>query len=289
MDKTKIVFTILLCMVLLAAECITMGLLAANRALSENTIRESVAETEIIEQLVDEAIAQNTVNMGGYYGDFAKDVFRTDAMEDFFVAYLTSAVNTELYGNPYQEIAYDELTAALNQGVDEVFASQEYPISEVEADLIIKTINAEVPNLTAAMDGQIDKYETLSGELTEKVFLSEDAIQRLLNPGSKFVAFVISAVLCLALVYACWSSKFGFLWCGVVTAISSVICMGVSKVGAGVLPTSIEVSPSEEMIIMMLTSGFAEAAVIGLAVAIAFFVIFGVFKLIDRRKYEQTS
>ncbi len=283
MNKAKIVLIIILCLALLAAECAVLGLLAANRALSENTIRESVVETEIIEQLVDEAIAQNTVNMGGYYGDFAKEVFRTDAMEDFFVAYLTSAVNTELYGKPYQEVAYDELTAALSQGVDEVLASQKYPISEVEADLIVKTINAEVPTLTAAMDGQIDRYETLSGELTQRVFLSEDTIQRLLNPGSIFVAVVIWAVLCMAVVTACRPGKTGFLWCGVVAAIGAVLCKVVSKAGVDVLPISEEISPSEEMIIMMLTNGFAETAIIGAAAAMVFFIVFGVLKIIDRR------
>lgn len=283
MSRTKIVFTVILCMVLLAAECAAMGLLAANRALSENTIRESVAETEIIEQLVDEAIAQNTVNMGGMYGDFAKDVFSTDAMEDFFVAYLTSAVNTELYGNPYNEIAYDELMAALNQGADEVLASEEYPLSEFEANLIKKAISEEVPSLTAAMDGQIDKYETLSGELTEKVLLSEDAIQKILSPGSKFVAFVICAVLCLAVVIACWPTRWGFMWCGIVLAVGALVCVTISSVGSGILPINGEISPSEEMILMMITNGFVDAAMIGGAAAILFFVAFAIFKRADRR------
>lgn len=289
MNKTKVVVAVILCLALLVAECAALGLLAANRALSENNIREAVVETKVIEQLVDEAIAQNTVNMGGYYGDFAKAVFRTDAMEDFFVAYLASAVNTELYGNPYQEVAYDELTAALNQGVDEVLASQKYPISGVEADLIIKTINAEVPTLTDAMDVQIEKYETLSGELTQRVFLSEDTIQRLLNPGSQFVTFAIWAVLCMAVVASFWPGRAGFIWCGVIALIGTVICEVVSKAGGDILTAGGETSPAEEMIAMMLAKGFGETAIVGIAVALLFFAMFGIFKLIDRRRDEQTS
>lgn len=287
MGKTKAILTVLLCIVLLVAEGMALGLFSADRALSEKTIKKSMAESDIIEQLVDEAIAENTVNMGGIYGEFAKEVFRTEAMAGFFTAYLTSAVNTEIYGEPYEEVAYDELTEALVQGVEDVKSSGKYNISQMEADMIIQAVKAEAPALTSAIDQQVNRYEAISGSITEDAVQPDALIKTMLKPAVKIIVVIVCILLCIGIIAICWSSRKGFLWCGVVSLSAAAVYGIFSLLGAPVLLTGQEISPSEQMIVSMITGGFNGAFVAGLSAAIVFFIIFGIMKAVDRRKaYE---
>ena len=287
MNPLKIVSVVLMCLVLLAAEGLLMGLFSADSALSEKSIKKSMAQTEVIQQLVDEAIAENTVNDGGIYGEFAKEVFRTEVMEDFFVDYLTAAVNTEIYGKPYEEIAYDELTNALVQGVEEVSSSGRYNISQVEADAIIQAVKAEAPNLTAAIDEQVNRYETVSGELTESVAEPVELIKTVMRPGFRAVVMIVCLAMCVGIIALCRRTRRGFLCCGIVTLLAAAIYGALSLFGGELLVAGTEPSPSEQMLIMMITGGLTRVCAAGIAAAVIFFIIFGIARIADRRKAEK--
>ena len=284
MKPLRIVLTVLMCAALLAAEGLLMGLFSADTALSEKSIKKSMEETDIIEQLVDEAIAENTVNMGGIYGEFAKEVFRTEVMEDFFADYLISAVNTEVYGKPYEETAYDELTEALAQGVEEVSSSGKYDISPVEEELIIQAVKAEAPALTEAMDEQVNRYEAVSGSMTEEAVEPDELVSTMLSPAVKAALLIVCLALCIGIIALCRRSRLGFLWCGIVTLTAAAAYGVLSLMGDTVFSAAAGSSPSEQMVVSMITGGFTGAFAAGAAAAAVFFVVFAVMKIADRRK-----
>ncbi len=284
MKAVKIIAAIVLCIALLAAEGSAMGLFAVDEALSEESLKESMRDSDIIEQLVDEALAENTVNMGGKYGEITQAVFRTEPMRDFFTAYLTSAIRTELYGEPYEEVAYDELMAAFSQGVDEVNASGQYEITAMEADFLKQAMQAEAPDLTAKLNAQIGRYEAISGDLTEQATQPDELMQKLMSGGSRAAALAACVLLCAGLIALYWKSKFGFLWCGIVTALAASVYGGLTIVVNKMLLSAESVSASEEMTLSMITEGFRTVALAGAALAVIFIVLFAVLKGIDRRK-----
>lgn len=287
MKPLKTAAVVVMCLALLAAEGVLLGLFMADTALSEKTIKKSMAESDVIEKLVDEAIAENTVNMGGIYGDFAKDVFSTDPMETFFVDYLTAAVNTQIYGRAYNEVAYDELTGALVQGSDEVIASGRYDLSPVEADMIIQAIKDEVPTLTAAMDEQVNRYEAVSGNMTEDITQTDGLIKTMLGPEVKTLAMIITIVLIVVIIATCRYKRRGFLWCAMVSLAAGGTYGAISLTGADQLMEGMEASPSEEMIVHMVVGGSSTAALSGIAAAVAFLIVFFVLRAADRRKADE--
>lgn len=287
MKPLKTAAVVVMCLALLAAEGVLLGLFMADTALSEKTIKKSMAESDVIEKLVDEAIAENTVNMGGIYGEFAKDVFSTDPMEDFFVDYLTAAVNTQIYGRAYNEVAYDELTGALVQGSDEVIASGSYDLSPVEADMIIQAIKDEVPTLTAAMDEQVNRYEAVSGNMTEDITQTDGLIKTMLDPEVKTLAMIITIVLIVVIIATCRYKRLGFLWCSIVSLVAGGAYGAISLTGADELMEGMEASPSEEMIVHMVVGGSSTAALSGIAAAVVFLIVFFVLRAADRRKADE--
>lgn len=70
--------------------------------------------------MIGEALRENTVSMGGAYGELVQSVMKTDVMNDFFAAYLSSVIRSEVYGEQYEEIAEDDLMQAFSSAIDEM-------------------------------------------------------------------------------------------------------------------------------------------------------------------------
>ena len=96
--------------------------------------------------------------MGGQYGEMMKAIFSTEAIDDFFTQYVTAAVNTQFFGDPYVEVADDELMAAFSEGIDQVNAEGEYQISPLEGELLRQAMQQEVARpygLAESADGAV--------------------------------------------------------------------------------------------------------------------------------------
>ena len=83
MRALKIIGAIIISAVLLAGEVFLMAAFAFDRALSEESLRKAVEENNLVEAMVEEALRESTVSMGGEYGEMVMSVMRTDAMTDF--------------------------------------------------------------------------------------------------------------------------------------------------------------------------------------------------------------
>ena len=102
MKAVKIISSVILILLLLTAESFVMGIFSVDRAVSKESVYEAMEESNIVSELVDEALSEETVNMGGTYGDMLDAVFRTQAVKDFLSDYMTAVIDAELYGNIYE-------------------------------------------------------------------------------------------------------------------------------------------------------------------------------------------
>ncbi len=280
MKAVKIILAIIAVVALFVAEALTMGLFALDEATSEESVREALMESDIVSQLVDEALAEGTVNMGGQYGEMMKAIFSTEAIDDFFTQYVTAAVNTQFFGDPYVEVADDELMAAFSEGIDQVNAEGEYQISPLEGELLRQAMQQEVPDLTASLNQQMEQYESLDGDLSEEVFTSITGDASVSSGTARIFSAAICVILCAAVIALCWRSRLGFLWCAVTITLVSLIYWGLATL-VGAMTTS---SASDHMAYVMAENGFRQVTAAGFAAAAIFFIAFVIFKIFSRNK-----
>jgi len=295
MDALKAFLSIIICVVLLAAEGVAMGLFSMERALSDDaigeTIKTTMAGTEITQQLVDEALAQSAVSADSHYGEVAKAVMETDAMTGFLAGHLASAVNQEINGEPAAEISEEELLDVFSQGIDEVNDTGIYTISEEEGAALTQVMQQEVPALMEQLSQHSGEHGTAIAELSEQIMGEEmgllNDLRKYLDEGTRLKVMAVCAVLALIVIVLNWRSRFGFFWCGLVTAVVSALYWGLAFLGAEKIITyMLHTSYLQEAALSMITSGLRDAALVGSVAAAALIIIFIVFKTMDRRRYE---
>lgn len=289
MKALKITAAVILSAVLLTAECIAMGLFSVDRAFDRSSIEEAVRETDIADRLVNEALQESTVNMGGRYGDMVKAVLQTDAMTDFFTDYIDNAIRHEIYGGDYAEVADDELIAAFNKGIEEVNDSGSMVITDIDGEMIKRAMQAEAPDLTAGLNQQIGTYDSISGDMIEDAADHNEAVSVMVGRGAKAAALIICAAVCAAIIALMWRSRAGFIWCAAVTALSSFIFCGLQFIGADLFMDIAASSAAEEMMLSMAAKGLGSASIAGLAVTVLFIIAFIILKIKDRRNHNEKN
>lgn len=283
MKTMKTISVIIIAILLFIAESLVMGLFAVDKAISEDSVKKAMQESGIVPQLVEEALSEATVNMAGEYGEKIEAVFRTDAMSDFLSSYAAAAISTELYGSQYEEIADDELMKAFSDGIDEVNQSGEYSISIMEEELLKQAMQQEIPDLTAALNEQAGAYEALDGEAAGQALDEDFSGQTIMNPVAKLLIILLCALFCAALIALCWRSRLGFLWCGIILALVSVIYLSLYTLLGGFVSSS----AADQMMYSMMRTGFEGASTVGLVISAVFFIAFIIFKITSRRKKHE--
>ena len=294
MEALKAFLSIIICIALLAAEGIAMGLFSLERALSDDaigeTIRTTMAGTDITSQLVDEALAQSSISADSHYGEVAKAVLETDAMTGFFAGHLADAVNEEINGEPAEKVTEEELQEVFSQGIDEVNDAGIYSVSEEEEKALTKAMEAEVPKLMEKLSKHSGEHGTAIAELSEEIMGEEmgllNDLRKYMDEGTRTKVMIGCGVLALALIALNWRNRFGFFWCGLVTAVAAALYWGLAYVGAEKIITyMLHTSYLQEAALAMITSGMKDVALVGTLVAVACIIAFAVLKGMDRRRY----
>ena len=285
MRTLKVIAAILIALALVAAEGLAMGILSVDRALSEGTIKKSIVETGVVDDVIGEALRENTVSMGGAYGELVQSVMKTDVMNDFFAAYLSSVIRSEVYGEQYEEIAEDDLMQAFSSAIDEMEKSGAIRISQEQESIIKNMIKEELPRLTQDLNSLAMQYDASRGELTNDATSANDAMKTVLSRGTQMIMLLISAALCAALIALFWKNKSGFIWCAVITGVVTACYVLLTVLGAsGTLLAG--GSPGDAFVLTLLSHGFKVAAIIGGVVTCIFVAAYIVWRARDRRKEE---
>lgn len=283
MKALKVIAALLISLLLLASEGMAMGIFSVDRALSEKTINKTIAETGIIDDMIDEALSSSTVSMGGSYGELVKSAMKTEAMNGFFAAYLTSAIRSEVYGEQYEEIADDDLMQAFSSAIDEMESSGAIQISQAEESIIKNVIKQELPDLTENLNSLALQYDTTNGQLARDASSETDALQTLLSRSTQWIMVLVSAALCAVLIALFWRSKGGFLWSAVVTGLVTAGYVLLTALGAS--GTLVAGGDSADVFVLTLLShGFKAAAIVGGVMTCIFVAAYIVGRARDRRR-----
>ncbi|MDY4959032.1 MAG: hypothetical protein SO262_01975 [Lentihominibacter sp.] len=200
MDALRKVTLWVLMLVLFICECMVMGIFAVDAGSAEKSIRKALDESEIVSELVMESLKANSVNGAAIYGETIEELAESDAMTDFFAAYISNGIRESVYGYQVEEIAYGKLLEAVDKGIDQVNAGGEVQISSDEKLLFMSAVSKAAPEMTEGIGKVISSFETTAGGDAEEVSSAvegKSAIASMMNPVTRIMLIAVAVIVIL--------------------------------------------------------------------------------------------
>ncbi|MBE6046426.1 MAG: hypothetical protein E7221_06965 [Clostridiales bacterium] len=284
MRVIKGILAFLLAIILIISASLALGSYAVSEAISEDAVEKAITETDAVGQLTDNIIQQNTVNLGGVYGETMQSVLKSDAMTAFFTEYTARCLQSQVYGEGMEEVGSDDLNMAFSQGMDECLANGTISMNEGERKMFDDALNAAMPNLTKGVNyvlNQMDLDAFVDEETAEQIEMARTVTSAQVRYGAAGIAIMA----CLLIVALYWGSKIGLILCGVIILViaaflfilSMMIDQTVDATGDGMVL-------SRQMLYVMVTYGVQSAMKVGAVVGGAMIIAFPVFRLIFRSR-----
>ena len=273
-----------LAVILIASSALALGSYAVTEAISEDGVRKAITETDAVGQLTDNIIQNNTINMGGEYGQTMQSVLKSDAMTEFFAAYTARNLQGQIYGEDMEEIGADDLNMAFSRGMDECIENGSVTMGEGERKLFDAALNMAMPNLTEGVNyvlGQMNLTAFVDDETAHQIELARAATSDEVRYGAAGIA-ILACILLFALY---WRSKLGMLLSGIMVLVVAAFFYLLSMmIDQTVASSGTELVLSRQMLYIMVSYGAAEAMKVGAVVGGAMIVACPIFKLVFRRR-----
>ncbi|MBE6029942.1 MAG: hypothetical protein E7226_07365 [Clostridiales bacterium] len=274
----------LLALILLASAGLALGSYAVAETVSEDAVEKAITETDAVGKLTDNIIEHNTVNLGGVYGDTMQAILKSNAMTEFFTAYTTRCLQSQIYGEGMEEIGADDLNAAFSKGTDECIENGSISMDRGERALFDEALNTAMPNLTKGINfvlSQMNLTSFVDEDTASQIELARTATSTEVRYGATGIA-ILACVLLFALY---WRSKFGMLLSGIMILVvaafffvlSMMIDQTVESSGTGLVL-------SRQMLYIMVSYGAQQAVRVGTIVGGAMIVGCPIFKLVFRSR-----
>ena len=270
--------------ILLISASLALGSYAVSEAISEDAVEKAITETDAVGQLTDNIIQQNTVNLGGVYGETMQSVLKSDAMTAFFTEYTARCLQSQVYGEEMEEIGSDDLNMAFSRGMDECLANGTVSMNEGERKMFDDALNAAMPNLTKGVNyvlSQMNLDAFVDEETAEQIEMARTAT----SPQVRYGAAGIAIMACLLIVVLYWRSKAGLIVCGalilVIAAFLFILSMMIDQT---IEATGDGMVLSRQMLYVMVTYGVQAAMRVGAIVGAAMIIAFPIFRLVFRSR-----
>ena len=272
----------MLCLILMASAGLAFGSYAVSKAISEEAVEKALTETDAVGQLTDSIIQNNTVNLGGRYGETMQAVLKSDAMTDFFTEYTARCLQAQVYGEDMEEIGSDDLNAAFSRGMDECLENGTITMNEGERMIFDQALNTAMPTLTMGVNYVLNQMD-LNSFVDEDTGRQIELAQVATSDEVKYGAAGIAIMACILIFALYWRSKIGIFWCGVIILVIAAFFYILSIMINQTLESSgDEIVLSKQMLYVMISYGAKEAVRVGVIVGGAMIVACPLFKLIFR-------
>lgn len=263
MKVFKVIVAVILSVLMVAAAGLSMGSFAVNKALSEDSIRTAITETDAIGQLTDNILRQSTSNMGGGYGDAMKAIMTSEEMTDFFTAYTASSIQSKVYGRECEEIGSDDLHQAFSRGTDECIENGSIEMGQYERKTFDTALKYSMPTLTKGVN-YVLKQMNLDSFVDEETASQIEMAKRITSGEVRYGSLVIVLLVCVIIIMLFWRSRMGFLWCGICILVTAAF-LGIFALmlDQTVASSSQYIALSTRMIYIMISNGLQYVAIAG--------------------------
>ena len=277
MKLIKGIVAFILVIVLAVSSAVALGSFAVGEAISEEGVREAIVESDAVGKLTDNIIQQNTINLGGEYGEVMKTVLKSDAMTEFFTEYTASCLQSQIYDKDMEEIGSDDLNQAFSRGMDECLANGSISMNEGERMIFDQALNMSMPALTYGINyvlGQMDLTDFVDEDMEQQVKMAQTAASEEVRYGAALVAIIT----CLLLLLLYWRSKMGLIVSGIVIlAIAALLYLLSMMIEQTAGASGTDIVLSRQMLCIMITYGLGQAIALGAVAGGALVVGFPIF------------
>ena len=274
----------LLAVILLASSALALGSYAVTESISEDAVGMAITETDAVGTLTDNIIEQNTVNLGGVYGETMQAILKSDAMTEFFAAYTARNFQSQIYGGKTEEIGTDDLNAAFSRGTDECLEKGIISMDKGERAMFDEALNTAMPNLTKGINfvlNQMNLTSFVDEDMSREIRIARTAASNEVRYGSAGIA-ILACVLLFALY---WRSKFGMLLAGIMILIAAAFFYAISMMIEQTAEAGGEgLVLSRQMLYIMVSYGSLQAVKMGAIVGGAMIFACPVFKILFRHR-----
>lgn len=286
----KFLLSIILAIILILSAGAVLSSFAVTEAVSEEAIQKAVVETGAVDELTDRILSQNTVNMGGQYGQTMKEILKSDAMTEFFTVYTSGCLQNQVRGEEgtagsgyYDEIGSDDLYMAFSKGTDECINKGSISMGEGERQIFDAALKTAMPTLANGINYVIQQMNLTSFIDDETAEYMETA-QTMTSPEFRYGSMGIGLLACLGLLLLRRHKRSGLLWCGICLLLIAGLFFVLSMMLGGTVESSSDfIALSTRMLYVMISYGLKKVAVVGGIVGVACLPLCLVAKLVLRR------
>ena len=273
-----------LAIILIASAALALGSYAVSEAISEDGVGKAITETDAVGKLTDNIIQQNTINLGGVYGETMQAILKSDAMTAFFTEYTARCLQSQVYGEEMEELGTDDLNMAFSRGMDECLANGTVTMDQGERAMFDEALNTAMPNLTKGFNYVLDQMS-----LTD--FVDEDTAHQIeiartaTSDEVRYGAAGIAILACIIIFALYWRSKFGMLLCGIMILVVAAFFYLLSTMIEQTMDSGATgLVLSRQMLYIMVAYGATEAMKAGAVIGGAMIVACPIFKILFRRR-----
>ncbi|MDO4869206.1 MAG: hypothetical protein Q4A65_02765 [Bacillota bacterium] len=280
MKVLKVFLALIISIVMIGSATLALGSFAVQKASSEESIRSAIDETGIVDDLMTQALEQNTSSMGSLLGSAAKAIAQTEPMENFIAEYMASAIAAEIYGQEREDLSSDALMEAFASGMEIAIEEKGFNISETESEMIRMAMMQTMPMLTDSLNASLDQYETaVIDEHTQEMI---DGLRILVSPVFRYGTLFLTLLCAIILVLLFWSSRLGFLWAAVCVFLATCAFGVAALVSDSFGADSMYVDSAERMVYIMCYNGAIFAVIAGAATGMALIILLTIMRLTRR-------
>ena len=244
----------------------------------------AITETDAVGTLTDNIIQQNTINLGGVYGETMQAILKSDAMTEFFTAYTALCLQSQIYGEEMEEIGTDDLNAAFSQGMDECLEKGSISMDKGERAMFDEALNMAMPNLTEGINYVLDQMN-LTDFVDEDTAHQVEIARTATSTEVRYGAAGIAILACILLFALYWRSKFGMLLSGIMILVAAAFFYALSMmIDQTADATGDGLVLSRQMLYIMVSYGSLQAVKMGAIVGGALIVACPIFKVLFRRR-----
>lgn len=287
----RFLLSIILALILAVSAGAALSSYAVTEAVSEEAIQKAVVETGAVDELTDRILAQNTVNMGGQYGQTMKEILKSEAMTEFFTVYTAGCLQNQVRGHEgtagsgyYNEIGSDDLHMAFSRGTDECLSKGSISMAEGERQIFDDALNLAMPTLTKGINYVIEQMN-LTSFIDDETAEYMQTAQTMTSPAFRYGAIGIALLACIGLLLLRHHRRTGFMWCGVcLLLIAGLFYVIGMMLGGTVESSSNYIALSSRMLYVMIEYGLQKIAVVGGIIGAACLLTCFISKLIGRHR-----
>lgn len=288
MEALRKVTLWILMLVMLLCECVVMGIFAVDAGSGQKSVAKALAKSDIISDIVEESLKKNSVNGEAFYGETIEKLAKSDAMTEFFATYISNGIRESVYGYEVEEIAYDKLLQAVDEGIAQVNRESDVNITSDQKQIFMGAVSRTAPDLTKGLNTVISGYEaTATGEYGETAAAMENksAINTVMKLTTRIILIAVIAFTIMLIAMLSRSDRRGILRVAGTTLVATLLYGYAAFRGTGA------VSESSDIFLNELVKSGAGAVAIGGLVTTAIMVVIGIVvrRGGDRRKQGEFS